>query len=380
MPRQKKDPSATVMPDSEVDRDVVVEDLDEATEVIPFTYSITAYGADYPVDSIVKRMKAEDIVVPRFSCEAPKDSPIVGFQREYVWPRTKADRFVESLLLGLPVPGIFLVKEPNGRLLVLDGHQRLYTLRAYYEGEINGEVYKLDKVQQQFSEKRYRDLNADDRRRLDDSIIHATVIRQDQPTDDQSSIYLIFERLNSGGVNLQPQEIRVALYHGEFVRVLRDLNDNEYWRKLFGAKSSRLKDMEMILRFFAFYFHSQHYRSPMKDFLNRYMASNQNLQRQSEDVLTGTFERTVKAISEYIGTKAFRPVRAVNAAVIDSLMTGVARRLAAGPVKKPEQLSDHYDSLMRSKEYLDSVQTGTSQEANVAARLEEATKAFATVK
>jgi hypothetical protein len=325
-------------------------------------------------------MKAEDIVVPRFSWEAPKDSPIVGFQREYVWPRTKADRFVESLLLGLPVPGIFLVKEPNGRLLVLDGHQRLYTLRAYYEGEINGEVYKLDKVQQQFSEKRYRDLNADDRRRLDDSIIHATVIRQDQPTDDQSSIYLIFERLNSGGVNLQPQEIRVALYHGEFVRVLRDLNDNEYWRKLFGAKSSRLKDMEMILRFFAFYFHSQHYRSPMKDFLNRYMASNQNLQRQSEDVLTGTFERTVKAISEYIGTKAFRPVRAVNAAVIDSLMTGVARRLAAGPVKKPEQLSDHYDSLMRSKEYLDSVQTGTSQEANVAARLEEATKAFATVK
>jgi len=286
----------------------------------------------------------------------------------------------KSLLLGLPVPGIFLVKEPNGRLLVLDGHQRLYTLRAYYEGEINGEVYKLDKVQQQFSEKRYRDLNADDRRRLDDSIIHATVIRQDQPTDDQSSIYLIFERLNSGGVNLQPQEIRVALYHGEFVRVLRDLNDNEYWRKLFGAKSSRLKDMEMILRFFAFYFHSQHYRSPMKDFLNRYMASNQNLQRQSEDVLTGTFERTVKAISEYIGTKAFRPVRAVNAAVIDSLMTGVARRLAAGPVKKPEQLSDHYDSLMRSKEYLDSVQTGTSQEANVAARLEEATKAFATVK
>ena len=99
MPRQKKDPSATVMPDSEVDRDVVVEDLDEATEVIPFTYSITAYGADYPVDSIVKRMKAEDIVVPRFSWEAPKDSPIVGFQREYVWPRTKADRFVESVLL-----------------------------------------------------------------------------------------------------------------------------------------------------------------------------------------------------------------------------------------------------------------------------------------
>lgn len=64
------------------DRDVKVEDLDEALEVIPFTYAITAYGADYPVDSIVKRMETEDIVVPRFSWESPKKSGIVGFQRE----------------------------------------------------------------------------------------------------------------------------------------------------------------------------------------------------------------------------------------------------------------------------------------------------------
>ena len=63
-----------------------VDDLDEAIEVIPFTYSITAYGADYPVDSIVKRIETEDIVVPRFSWEADEESEIVGFQREYVWP------------------------------------------------------------------------------------------------------------------------------------------------------------------------------------------------------------------------------------------------------------------------------------------------------
>ena len=248
---------------SSAERDVKVEDLDEALEVIPFTYSITAYGGHYPVDSIVKRMETGDIVVPRFSWETPKKSGIVGFQREYVWPRPKADRFIESLLLGLPVPGIFLVKEPTGRLLVLDGHQRLYTLRAFYDGIINSEEYRLENVQPQFAAKRYRDLETEDRRRLDDIVIHATVIRQDEPSDDQSSIYLIFERLNTGGVNLQPQEIRVALYHGEFVRVLRNLNDNAAWRKLFGAKSSRLKDMEMILRFFAFYFHSQQYRSPM---------------------------------------------------------------------------------------------------------------------
>lgn len=362
------------------DREVEVEDLDEASEVIPYTYSITAYGADYPVDSIVKRIAVKDIIVPRFSWEPDLKSDIVGFQREYVWPRPKADRFIESLLLGLPVPGIFLVKETTGRLLVLDGHQRLYTLRAYYDGVINKEEYRLEGVQAQFVGKRYRDLDTEDRRRLDDSIIHATVIRQDQPSEDQSSIYLIFERLNTGGVNLQPQEIRVALYHGQFVRVLRTLNENTFWRNLFGAKSRRLKDMEMILRFFAFYYHEQQYRSPMKDFLNRYMASNQDLSRQNEPQLTAVFDNTVAMIAHNIGERAFRPLRAVNAAVIDSVMTGVARRLAAGPVRKPEQLAEHYAALLKDEKYRNAVETGTSQEANVETRLDLATKQFALTK
>jgi hypothetical protein len=217
--------------------EVEVDDLDEAAEVIPFTYSITSYGADYPVDSLVKRIEAKDIVVPTFGTQPTKDNRIVGFQREYVWPKPKADRFIESLLLGLPVPGIFLVKEENGVLLVLDGHQRLFTLHAYYDGVIHGAEYRLENVQERFLGQRYKDLDTEDRRRLDDSIIHATVVRQDQPTEDLSSIYNIFERLNTGGVNLQPQEIRVALYHGELVRVLRELNDNPAWRSLFGPKS-----------------------------------------------------------------------------------------------------------------------------------------------
>lgn len=360
--------------------EVEVQDLDEALEVIPYTYSITAYGADYPVDGLVKRIEARDVLVPTFSWEPENGAGIVGFQREYVWPRPKADRFIESLLLGLPVPGIFLVKEHSGRLLVLDGHQRLVTLKGFYDGVINGVEYRLENVQDRFLGKRYRELDVEDRRRLDDSIIHATVIRQDQPTEDQSSIYVIFERLNTGGVNLQPQEIRVALYHGELVRVLRLLNESPDWRKLFGNRSKRLKDMEMILRFFAFYYHSEHYRSPMKDFLNRYMAKNRDLAHQSEADLAATFKNTVAVIAGSIGHRAFRPVRAVNAAVIDSLMTGVARRLKAGPIASNDDLVQSYDALLKNPKYREAVETGTSQEANVTTRLEEATKAFAAVK
>jgi hypothetical protein len=361
-------------------RDVLIDDVDEVMEAIPYNYSITAYGADYPVDSIVKRMESGDIFVPRFSWEAEDESEIVGFQREYIWPRPRADRFIESLLLGLPVPGIFLVKEQSGRLLVLDGHQRLHTLSGYYHGVINGAEYRLENVQQRFESKRYADLDIEDRRRLDDSIIHATVVRQDEPSEDQSSVYMIFERLNSGGVNLQPQEIRVALYHGEFVRILTKLNNNPAWRRLFGKRSKRLKDMEMILRFFAFYFYDENYKSPMKDFLNRYMARNRNLQHQSKKELTDVFEDAVTIIDKSVGGRAFRPVRAINAAVIDSVMVGVARRLSKGSIRKKGQLARCYRGLLKNRAYRKAVETGTSQEANVETRLRLATKAFASVR
>jgi hypothetical protein len=206
------------------------------------------------------------------------------------------------------------------------------------------------------------------------------VVRQDEPTEDQSSIYIIFERLNTGGVNLQPQEIRVALYHGEFVRVLRTLNENAEWRSLVGKKSTRLKDMEMILRFFAMYFYSGSYRSPMKDFLNRYMVSNRDLGRQSEEGLNKLFGETVSTIASGIGARAFRPVRTVNAAVVDSVMTGVARRLARGPITNNEELAAKYDELMQDDAYRSTVETGTSQEANVTNRLDLATEYFSEVK
>lgn len=361
--------------------DESVEDLDEAAEVIECTYSITSYGADYPVDSLVKRIDAGDILVPTFNWNRPEKAEIVGFQRQYVWPRPKADRFIESLLLGLPVPGVFLVKEPSGVLLVLDGHQRLHTLQSFYGGVINEEVYKLsDAVQQRFVGQRYKDLDTEDRRRLDDSIIHATVIRQDEPTEDQSSIYTIFERLNTGGVNLQPQEIRVALYHGEFVRVLQELNNDKSWRAMVGLKSKRLKDMEMILRFFAFFYYAEKYDAPMKNFLNRYMATNRHLKKQPEQSLREIFDRTTRTILSGIGDKAFRPKRSVNAAVVDSIMTGVAKRLMTrGEVSDPASLRGAFESLIGDAKYLEATETGTSQPANVTMRLTKAEKAFSSV-
>ena len=118
----------------------------------------------------------------------------------------------------------------------------------------------------------------------------------------------------------------------------------------------------------------------MKDFLNRYMAANQHLQRQSEKELTKVFVQTVGILHDAVGERAFRPVRAVNAAAIDSIMTGLARRLEKGPIKDKNDLSNRYATLLANKEYRSAIDTGTSQETNVTTRLELAEEAFEDVK
>jgi hypothetical protein len=139
--------------------------------------------------------------------------------------------------------------------------------------------------------------------------------------------------------------------------------------------------MELILRFFAFFYYADEYQSPMKDFLNRYMATNRRLERQSEIELKEIFCQTTSTLCEAIGQRAFRPRTAVNAAVVDSLMTGVATRLAAqGPIQDKQQFKEKYENLLKNKEYVAAVESGTSQEANVATRLKLAKQAFADVK
>jgi hypothetical protein len=253
---------------------------------------------------------------------------------------------------------------------VLDGQQRLRTLHTFYEGILNGRQYRLERVQKEFNGKTYTTLDPEDRRRLDNSIIHATVVRQDEPTNDQSSIYMIFERLNTGGTILQPQEIRVALYSGAFIDFLHQMNDFEPWRKIYGPKSKRLKDQELILRFFALLYRETDYKRPMKEFLNMYMSDNREFELHSREEMGGVFQKTVRTVFEGIGQHAFRPQRAINVAIMDSVMVGIARRIQEGrPITDLQGLSSSYESLVQNDSFLEELESGTTAEDSVHQRI-----------
>lgn len=355
---------------------LIDDDAETDDSVPPLRYDISSYGADFDVEGLVRRLNREDILIP-------------GWQRNYVWTHRLASGFVESLLLGLPVPGVFLGRyEDSGKLFVIDGQQRLRTLQYFYKGIRpdlpvgNTSEFKLLGVQARFEGLTYQSLDDKDRRILDDSLIHATVVRQESPPENDTSIYHIFQRLNNGGRSVTPQEIRRAVFHGRLIDRIEGLNSYADWRKMLGNPNRRLKDQEMILRFMAMLHEGDNYKSSMSRFLNEFTLTNRNPDKAWLDDTSDLFKETISSFAHSVGHGSFRlnKGRAINAAVFDSMSVGLARRIRDIGEPSPEIVMETYDTLIGDEDYLQYVTQSTSLTVSVEHRLKLSSIAFKNAK
>ncbi|MFI7594582.1 DUF262 domain-containing protein [Micromonospora sp. NPDC049359] len=350
---------------------------DDQDTPIPDLEPISYFGTDFDVHGLVRRLNNRDIVVPNFDPAVESESDLSGFQRKFVWKKPQMDRFVESLLLGFPVPGIFLVQQANKQLLVLDGQQRLRTLQRFYAGKINPKVeFKLEHVTDKLKELTYSTLDDEQRRLLDNTFIHATVVKYNSQLGGDESVYSLFERLNTGGTNLYPQEIRVALFHGSLVELLREFNGHPSWRAIYGPISERLKDQELILRFLAFHQEEGSYRRPLKVFLNTFLADHRNLEGLDVANLRQVFAETCDVLARTLGRKALRPESQINAAFADAILMGMSSRLSRGPLQDESHVAATREQLLRKPDFVSAVARATADEDRVERRLRMAREAF----
>ena len=161
--------------------------------------------------------------------------------------------------------------------------------------------------------------------------------------------------------------------------MLRDLNSNAQWRSIFGKPSNRLKDEELILRFFALLHRSGEYKKPMREFLDDFLNDNRDFELFKTDSLTKDFSETIAIAHSVLGDRAFRVGPSLNAAIFDSVMVGIAKRLGTGPIKNPQALESSYLELFKNKEYEVAFVRATSDEESVRNRLRIATEAFSKV-
>lgn len=336
------------------EEEVVVEEIpseEEDKETGVPIYRIASYPSDPTLEVLNSKMQREEIIIP-------------SFQRGWVWSHTQASRLMESFLLGLPVPSIFVYKELTQKQVVIDGQQRLRTICGFFDGKLpDGTDFYLKGVTPRWEGKYYTNLDESERIRLRDSVLRVVIVEQVDPRDN-TSIYHIFERLNTGGTGLNPQEVRNCVYHGPFNDFMVDLNNNLTWRTIFGSNKpdARMRDVELIVRFFALLEDTESYSKPMKQFLNQFLARHQ--WDNTREPYERTFLDTVGRVYETLHSRPFHIKRGINAAVFDSVMIAYARSVSI-----PDDIGDRFQKLLRNPSYEEATSSATTDTDTVKSRI-----------
>jgi uncharacterized protein with ParB-like and HNH nuclease domain len=146
----------------------VTEELEEEEQDV-LTYKISYYPADFTLKGYLEKSKNGQLVIP-------------SFQRSFVWDQVKASKLIESFLLGLPVPGVFLYKERDtNKLQVIDGQQRILSAVRFFKNDFDDKAFRLKNVHPKWNGKKYEDLDEADKFQLDDTVLRATVGRSGPP-------------------------------------------------------------------------------------------------------------------------------------------------------------------------------------------------------
>ena len=331
------------------------EDLDFSTPV----YRIKSYPSDPDLETLHSRWKRGEIIIPTF-------------QRGFVWKHAQASRLIESFLMGLPVPGVFVFVEGHDqgegsqRQLVIDGQQRLRSVFGFLDGNLpDGRVFSLTGVDDRWDSKKFVDLELSEQRTLLYSVLRVINIEQWEPEDDSSSIYQIFERLNTGGTTLTPQEIRNSSYHGPFNDMLLETNKHPIWRDVFGIPQpdSRMRDIEMIARFLALHEGSDSYAKPMKKFINDYMETHKK--ESNPTAYQSIFLDSATRVVTSLGKRPFHVRRGINVAVYDATMVAFAASDST-----PPDIPERYKVLLADDRFTKATTSGTTDVDTVRERLE----------
>ncbi len=352
--------------EDEIEIDDEAEDEERGTHV---EFEIATYPSDLTLSVIHDMWKDKDIAIP-------------SFQRNFVWNIKQSSLLIESFLLGLPVPQVFFYIDSENKNLVIDGQQRIMSVIFFFEGYFGAEnlqgrraVFRLTGLAEgsPYAGKRFADLSMQEQRRLKGAVLRAVNIRQLAPVNQSTSMFHIFERLNTGGTPLRPQEIRNCVFHGQLVDELHELNENAGWRVILGKTplDKHQRDVEMILRIFAMTERGDEYEKPMKEFLNQQMKSHVKSKGQLKvSKFVERFGDVADIVVQKLGPKPFHVRGPVNLAAMDSVMAVLIRQRH----KIPEDLKARYDKLLQDESYRAAVFYNTSDPKEVATRLALAQK------
>ena len=220
------------------------------------------------------------------------------YQRDYVYSEKRASKLIESILMGIPIPTVYLSQEQDETYSVIDGQQRITSFVKYLSNE-----YKLKDLKElsELNELFFKDLDKEIQRKLKKCSLETIIILK----NSSDLKYEIFARLNQGAVSLKPQELRNCIYRGSFNNMIEDIaKNNKTFGILMAQENKRKTYQEQILRFFALKDFSS-FKSSMLKTMNSYMAFHQNDDTGTISKQKQLFNGTIDIIKQVLGNDAF---------------------------------------------------------------------------
>lgn len=355
-------------------------------------YDVTSTPNDFNTKTIIDFIESGLFKIP-------------GFQRNYVWDIKRASKLIESIVIGLPIPQVFLYEESKNNYLVVDGQQRLLTLYFFHKkrfpkkekraelrqvfdenGKVPDEVLHNDEYFEDFklnlkdpSQSQVNKLHGisyptlgEFKNGFDLRTVRNIMIKQNFPTDDDSAMFEIFNRLNSGGVILKPQEIRTSLYHSKFYNHLYKVNLYPNWRNLLNKQEPDLhmKDVEILLRGFALLLEGAEYRPSMTRFLNQFSKKSRSFKEESLPFFEKLFETFCDSAYTLSPSIFVSKSGKFSITVFESIFVALCEDAAKNEnYDIKTTTNEKIESLKGNEEFIKATQDNTAGKGNVETRL-----------
>jgi Protein of unknown function DUF262 len=252
------------------------------------------------------------------------------FQRRHRWDDAKKSRLIESFIMNVPIPPIFLYEDTFSHYEVMDGLQRLSAINDFYRDK-----FPLTDLEEwrELNGRRYSELPEQIKRGIDRRYLSSTILLQETAKTPEEALrlkQLVFERLNSGGIRLEPQEARNAIYNGPLNKLCIRLARNKYLCRLWGIPEPseeeltsdaistellendsfrKMEDVELVLRFFAYRQRPTFHRGAFRDYLDHFLKEGNLFPASVLLAYENLFDNTIELVYNTLGETAFHLYR-----------------------------------------------------------------------
>lgn len=331
---------------------------------------------DIPVQQRHLLTHPYDFIIRSLKSQVDDGSLILAdkFQRRQVWDLSKCSRLIESLLLNVPIPVCYFAELEDGSYSVIDGQQRL---TAIYQFLTNKYALRGLKVLRELNRKSFKNLDVSYQRYIYSRTIRCIVIVKESHPDIK---FDVFERLNSGFVALNAQELRNSVYRGKLNDLILELSEDELFQKTRNIKEidKRMRDCELILRFFAFNYALKDYRGNLSRFLDNYLEKGCHFDAATIQQHRDLFMRVIGDVYEVFDNRAFRRYtfengweNAINRAIYDVIMLSFASLKSEAIRPKKAAIAEALREVCEDAEFNESITSSTKNKDRIQMRLDK---------